>query len=192
MPGDPNDVLARFYGVAQIYDEAQTIIRICADCPLVDASIIDGLLAHYAMVDVDHVGIAAAWGDGLDCEAFHREALERAMVNAVTPSDREHVTPWMHRSCACALYPCPFDLSWLHVSVDTPDDLTLLETVLQDSVALGYGLSPSWRDLAAICSDPRIKNRMQERPINQAYVEQVAAERGGEQVEWRRLRYEGA
>lgn len=189
IPGDPTDVLARFHAVAQVYPEAKAFVRICADCPLLDASIIDGLIAHYRTADVDHAGIAAEYGDGLDCEIFSRSVLDQAMQYAVAPSDREHVTPWMHRQCRCATYPCPFDLSWLRLSVDTVADLAFLGTLLRRALDAGYGLDLSWRDLMVLCSHPDIKGQMARRQINQAYVAQVAAERGGEPMAWRQLRY---
>lgn len=97
--GDEDDVLARYAGAARMLD-ADVIMRITSDCPLIDPSICDALLrlrqesaAEYACNNMP-----PSFPHGLDCEAFTRDLLDRAAGEAREPREREHVTPWMRET----------------------------------------------------------------------------------------------
>jgi len=102
--GSENDVLDRYYRAAQRF-EADPVIRITADCPLVDPPLIERLIQIFKTGKYDHIGVAAGAGaerigrgrfpDGLDAECFGFSALDRAWRDATDPRDREHVTRYM-------------------------------------------------------------------------------------------------
>src|ERR1051326_1059183 len=52
--GSENDVLDRFYQTARHY-RADTVIRITADCPLIDPSVIDRVVQRFLEGDLDYV-----------------------------------------------------------------------------------------------------------------------------------------
>ena len=96
--GSEDDVLERFYLCAKQY-EADIVIRICGDCPLVDPSIIDQLTTAflektppvtYMASDTDYHD--RTFPNGLDCEIFRFSTLEEAHNEATDPMDREHCT----------------------------------------------------------------------------------------------------
>lgn len=94
--GSERDVLGRYAGAAAAA-EADVIVRITCDCPLIDPGVIDSLIAlfrdrsaSYAWNDPDR-----DWPVGLDCEVFSREMLDRAAAATTNDFDREHVTPWI-------------------------------------------------------------------------------------------------
>lgn len=91
--GDEQDVLKRYYDCATFF-KAENIIRITADCPLIDPSIIDYAIDYYNRHDYPYVYFAPV--DGLDVEVFSYELLKEANKKAL-PSDREHVTTYMKR-----------------------------------------------------------------------------------------------
>lgn len=191
IPGDPNDLLARFYAVAHIYD-IEAIVRISGDCPLLDVSILDLLIqCYFDHPGIDFVGLSPDWPEGQDCEMFSVDALARAQKMALWPSEREHLGSCFYRhpeAFSVLNMPCLAEAGWQSYSVDTPADLALVATILHRALDAGYGLDLSWRDLMALCNHPDIQEQMAQRPINQAYVDQVAAERGVQQ-DWQTIRY---
>jgi spore coat polysaccharide biosynthesis protein SpsF (cytidylyltransferase family) len=94
--GSPDDVLDRYYQAARIH-HAAAVVRITADCPLIDPEVIDQLVSRFLQGDADYVAnvILYTYPDGLDVEVFSFASLERAWHEARTPAEREHVTPYL-------------------------------------------------------------------------------------------------
>ena len=99
--GSEHDVLGRYRKAAMTVD-ADIVMRVTGDCPLIDPDIC-GRVLNMMKPDVDYASnvLPRGFPRGLDCEAFTREALERAHKEADDPYDREHVTPWMQRNLYC-------------------------------------------------------------------------------------------
>src|SRR5882762_4904333 len=94
--GSENDVLDRFYGAARAERAAQ-IVRITADCPLIDPDVIDRVVSRFQRGDLDYASNAMVrtYPDGLDTEICSFLALERAWHEATKASEREHVTSYL-------------------------------------------------------------------------------------------------
>ncbi len=94
--GSEHDVLDRYYMAARAEKAAQ-IVRITADCPLIDPEIIDRVVRRFQRGDVDYAtnAMVRTYPDGLDTEVFSFSALERAWHEATRSSEREHVTPYL-------------------------------------------------------------------------------------------------
>lgn len=134
--GSQEDVLDRYYQAA-LATRAGLVVRITADCPLIEPSVIDAVVdalldeppaADYA----SNVLPPRTFPRGLDSEAIRFEALERAWREDDNPAWREHVTPYIYR------HPELFqmrrvahtaDLSHLRWTVDTPEDLELARRI---------------------------------------------------------------
>ncbi len=97
--GDEHDVLSRYLGAARAVD-ADVILRVTSDCPLIDPELCEAVIAARGNSDADYTSnnMPRLFPHGLDCEAFTRTALEMAARDATSPYDREHVTPWMRRA----------------------------------------------------------------------------------------------
>ena len=114
LRGSHFDVLDRYYAAARQL-RADVVIRITADCPLVDPILIDD--AVYVLLGVQDVGIAVngvgrtefdfvanrlppprhrTYPIGLDVEVCSFHALERTWREAREPEEREHVMPYMY------------------------------------------------------------------------------------------------
>ena len=95
---DENDVLSRFSRVARQNTNADPIIRVTGDCPMLDSGLGLGILDRYYQSGrrLDVLATAPEF-DGLDIEVFSRASLRTAHLFAQTRRDREHVTPWMKR-----------------------------------------------------------------------------------------------
>ncbi len=94
--GSETDVLDRFYHAARAEKAAQ-VVRITADCPLIDPSVIDRVVRRFQRGDLDYASNAMVrtYPDGLDTEICSFAALERAWHEATKTSEREHVTPYL-------------------------------------------------------------------------------------------------
>jgi glutamate-1-semialdehyde 2,1-aminomutase len=127
--GDENDVLNRYLMAAREFD-ADIVVRITGDCPLVDPSLVDAAILEFKRVNPDYLSnsLPATYPDGLDIEVFSRDALERSGVEAVESFDREHVTPYMRREGLFKTVSITniLDLSELRWTVDEPSDYELI------------------------------------------------------------------
>jgi len=146
--GAENDVLDRYYQAA-LADGADLIMRITADCPVIDPEVIDhcvdlllGEDADYATTDVPET-IAR----GLDVEVFTAQGLRRCWQEASAPYQREHVTPYFYE------HPELFRLTYLKSeldcrqyrwTLDTPDDLRLLREIYREFQGAA---TFSWREI---------------------------------------------
>ena len=94
--GSENDVLERFYEAAKEHS-ADVVVRITADCPLIDPGVIDRVIERFRRGDCDYASNALRYSypDGLDTEVFSMAALQQACREAKKPSEREHVTPYL-------------------------------------------------------------------------------------------------
>ena len=97
--GDENDVLSRFYQAALKFN-ADPIIRITGDCPLVDPYLLDKMLGFYLENGYDFVSntIIPTYPDGLDIEIFSFKSLRKTFNEAKLKSEKEHVTPYIWKN----------------------------------------------------------------------------------------------
>lgn len=130
--GSECDVLDR-YLVAAREAQADVVVRITGDCPLIDPVLVDQVIAKFKAQGVDYFGNTApsSYPDGLDTEVFTVEALERAGRESLDPFDHEHVTPYLRTP---GLYKTGVmqnseDLSGLRWTVDEPADFEVISNV---------------------------------------------------------------
>jgi len=96
--GPLSDVLERYRQAADGLG-ADAVVRLTSDCPLVEPSVIDRLVAMWRTGDaLDYVWNTReprTFPDGLDAEVVSRSALDAAAAETAEPYDREHVTPFV-------------------------------------------------------------------------------------------------
>jgi spore coat polysaccharide biosynthesis protein SpsF len=95
--GSENDVLERFYETAVKYG-LKYIVRLTADCPLIDPAIVDRFIAEFFAQGADHLCGTPRLAEGLDTEVFTFKGLEQAHRQATKKSEREHVTQYFHNN----------------------------------------------------------------------------------------------
>jgi spore coat polysaccharide biosynthesis protein SpsF len=93
--GSENDVLDRYYQAAKAH-HIDHIMRITADCPLIDPQLCDHVVEIYQQSEVEFAFLGPTFAEGLDCAVFSFQALEKAWREARLKSEREHVTPYLH------------------------------------------------------------------------------------------------
>lgn len=132
--GSENDVLDRFVRAAKNH-QADVIVRITGDCPLVDPELVDEVIRRFKSAGVDYFSNVSppTYPDGLDIEVFTFRALEQASLATIEPYDREHVTPYLRESAKfkTASMQHNQDLSALRWTVDEPADFAVIEKVFQ-------------------------------------------------------------
>ena len=131
--GSEDDVLDRYYQAAIIH-KADVIVRITADCPLIDPNVIDRAIEFYLNHDFDYVctGIEPTYPDGLDTEVFSFNALERAWKEATLASEGEHVTPYIKKNpqiFSIKNLENDKDLSYMRWTVDEERDLEFVREI---------------------------------------------------------------
>ncbi|MBX7069477.1 MAG: glycosyltransferase family protein [Microthrixaceae bacterium] len=140
------DVLGRF-GAALSDHPADHVVRLTADCPLIDPGLVAEIIARHLDGGADYTSntIIRTHPDGLDVEVVRAEALAAAIDEAADPAEREHVTPFVYRrpdtySLAAVVHDTP--MGHLRWTVDTAADLQRV----RDMVAAG-ATDQSWTDV---------------------------------------------
>ena len=132
--GSENDVLERYVEAATAH-HADVIVRITGDCPLVDPELVDECIRGFKEAGVDYYSNTnpPTYPDGLDIEVFSCKALKKAVLEAETSFDREHVTPYLRNSDLFSIASMQHgeDLSALRWTVDDPADFGVIETVFR-------------------------------------------------------------
>lgn len=152
--GDEHDVLSRFVGAAR-EAAADVVVRVTADCPLIDAGELDRVLRdlreHAHEADYASNIAERTYPRGLDTEAFFRDTLERVDRMGRSREAREHVTWFIHRErpelFARLSVKDTVNNSDLRWTVDTPEDLDVLRKIY-DGLDLGASLK-DYRDVLA-------------------------------------------
>lgn len=148
--GSETDVLAR-YLVAARQAQADVVVRITGDCPLIDAALVDQTIQRFKTTKVDYLSNTspATYPDGLDTEVFSIEALERAGHETQEPFDHEHVTPYLRRPglFKTGALTHDQDLSGLRWTVDEPSDFEVVSQVFQH---FAPNIHFSWKDVLAL------------------------------------------
>jgi spore coat polysaccharide biosynthesis protein SpsF (cytidylyltransferase family) len=157
--GSEDDVLSRYVLAARDHG-ASVIVRITADCPLVDPDIVDLVIRARLHEQADYASNVAppTFPDGYDVEVLTAECLHRIDRDAAVAYEREHVTVRVRE------HPADFrtaqvrndrDLSWMRLTVDVPADLDRIARVLSAlpstpppglaAVVAAYELDPTSR-----------------------------------------------
>lgn len=137
--GSEADVLSRYVGAAAVVD-AELVVRLTADCPLIDPDVIDHVVeiarhtlsCHIALV-TNAPRTGRTYPDGMDVEVLAAETLTRLDGLTNDPEDREHVTLRLHRA--------PFQQAVVHLgqpagdvrlTVDYPRDFDRVRAIFED------------------------------------------------------------
>lgn len=132
--GSEEDVLDRYYQAAKKFN-ADTIVRITADCPLIDPEIVDRLIAYYKNNNIDYVNTGPSFPEGVDAEVFSFAALETSWKKATKHFEREHVSMYIHghpEEFKVARIENETDMSQLRFTVDTPKDIEVVRAIFEN------------------------------------------------------------
>lgn len=130
--GSEDDVLERYVNAAKVY-QADVVVRITGDCPLVDPELVDECIRCFRTEHVDYFSNTSppSYPDGLDVEVVTLAALEQAMRESNKLFDHEHVTPYVReigRFNTSGMQNSE-DLSALRWTVDESSDFEVITNV---------------------------------------------------------------
>ena len=135
--GSEDNVLERFR-IAALENNSDVVVRITADCPLIDSDIVERVIQCYLNGDYQIVTNAGlnnnlrTFPRGLDVEVFGVDVLEDAYNNAIEDFEKEHVTPYIYKVANnTKVYMNKDDLSSLRLTLDTLEDFTLLSKAIK-------------------------------------------------------------
>lgn len=132
--GSEDDVLDRYYQTAKKYN-VRHIMRITADCPLLQPDICDQMVEVYFNSGADYVRTGETFAEGLDCEIINFSALSQAWQEAKLQSEREHVTVYIRN------HPEKFQIitveneindSRYRITVDEREDFLVVKAILEN------------------------------------------------------------
>lgn len=133
--GCEKDPLERYYQAMRLFG-GEHVVRIKADCPLIDAEIVDEAIALHLASGADYTGntIHRTYPVGQDVEILSRQALKRVWQSATLMSEREHITLYVPK------HPNRFhiehltyreNLSGKRWTMDYPEDYSLMRTIFE-------------------------------------------------------------
>lgn len=137
--GTSTDVLRRYQMAATQYN-ADIIVRITGDCPLIDPEVVDKtiqfFLDNFPKYDYVSNTLERTYPRGLDVEVFTRRALEEANLYGTEEREREHVTPYIYlrpETYKIGQVKNPVDYSQYRWTVDTPEDYELVKQLIEEA-----------------------------------------------------------
>lgn len=150
--GTLDDVLDRYYCAAKEVN-ADIVVRVTGDCPLVDPLLIDEALRIFKTGKYDYVSNGQEpWMDGFDVEVFSFSALEDAWKNAKMASEREHVTPHIKNNPKNRKFYMKNDprFDGIQCSVDRREDLEFVKAIYKDMLNGGKDHMFTYKDVMAL------------------------------------------
>jgi len=137
--GSEQDVLDRFYQAGKLA-QADIVVRLTADCPLIDPGLIDKVVTALIEGQVDFAATRLpppfhrTYPIGLDVEAVNFNGLAQAWQEADTQYQREHVMPFFYEvdgQFKITILNAAEDNGSYRWTVDTAEDLQLVEQLAE-------------------------------------------------------------
>jgi spore coat polysaccharide biosynthesis protein SpsF len=126
-------VLDRYVQAAREFN-ADPIIRITGDCPLIAPEVVERVIGEYTSGSCDYVVTGPSFAEGFDCEIFSAKMLQLSAEGAAKKSEREHITLYMNAHpevCKKLVLQNAQDDGHYRVTVDEPVDFTVAQSILE-------------------------------------------------------------
>jgi spore coat polysaccharide biosynthesis protein SpsF len=150
--GSSADVLDRYYQAAKLH-QADVIVRLTADCPLIEPELIDNTIAAFLGSFADFAAnrlpppYQRSYPIGLDVEVVSMAALERAWKESTALYEREHVMPYIYErkdQFRVLIIENEVNYGSYRWTVDTQEDLDFIQAVVKE---LGCRMDFSWKEV---------------------------------------------
>ena len=133
--GDLNNVLKRFYFANMVY-KYKNIIRITADCPFADPSIIKRIIKNHFKYNNDYTSniLKPSFPQGFDVEMFKKTTLKKIYFNAKKNYEKEHVTLFLRNNqklFKCQNIAYQKNLSNVRLCIDYKEDLLFVTKIIK-------------------------------------------------------------
>lgn len=159
--GSEDDVLERVLFAARSA-QADVIVELTADCPLIDPELTTQAIAAFQSADVDYASncLQEPFPRGLDVQVFSMAVLEEVARLTKDPSDREHVSLYIYehpeRYRLLGVPAGPAEAADLRLTVDTPADFELVTRIFERLYPVNphFGLKEI---LELFCQQPELR-----------------------------------
>lgn len=183
--GNLENVLERFYRAAR-ENNAEAVVRVTADCPLIDPEVVDTIINGFIGGNFDYYSntIVPTFPDGLDTEVFKISALERAFQEAELKSEKEHVTPFIKNHQAIfsvGNFESRVNYEKFRWTLDNPEDYQFIKSVYENLYRPRDYIH--WKDVLRLIEErPGLAeiNRHVER--NEGYKRSLEEDRAGKEI----------
>jgi spore coat polysaccharide biosynthesis protein SpsF (cytidylyltransferase family) len=172
--GSEDDVLDRFYKAARPFNP-DWIVRVTSDCPLIDPELVDQVVEFAINSNADYASntVEAKYPDGQDVEVLKFSALIKAWINALKPSEREHVTPFIRCNSdlmgshifAAVNFPSENDYSHIRMTVDESEDFELISKLIEK-----IGTKRTWKEYTNYIIDNDLGSINKDIQRNEGYI----------------------
>jgi glutamate-1-semialdehyde 2,1-aminomutase len=145
--GSEENVLERYFKAALAL-KPNNVVRITADCPLIDPFLVDLIIEDFQKKNVDYLSniYPRSFPKGLDTEIFSFQALKKAFNETSSPHNCEHVTPYIRESGKFKVGNYSYEKDWsrLRWTVDWLEDFQLIKKIFEFFTP---NLIFSWQDV---------------------------------------------
>ncbi len=165
------DLVSRLYHAAKEH-KADAIVRVTADCPLVDPKLLDQLVQAFREGEGQYDCVSnvfpSTYPDGLDLDVISFHSLRKMYSEISDPLYREWITTNIYKHpevYTIRNVPNPIDVSHLRVTLDYPEDAALIAHIFEVLYRPGetpFGLS----DLLALADRQPELFRLNERWVD--------------------------
>jgi spore coat polysaccharide biosynthesis protein SpsF len=136
--GSEEDVLDRVLKAAQSVN-ADLIVEMTGDCPLAAPLIVDQLIGTFKTNSVDYCAniLTRTYPRGMDTQVFPVKVLAQVSELTQDPTDHEHVSLYIYEHperfrLLNVVSGYPANVADLRLTVDTPEDFELIQTIYQE------------------------------------------------------------
>jgi spore coat polysaccharide biosynthesis protein SpsF len=171
--GSEEDVLERYFQTALQFN-ADIIVRLTSDCPIIDPNIIENVINYYMQNEFDYVSntLKRTFPRGMDTEVFSFKVLKKAFIKADEPHFREHVTPYLYLNpniFKLGSIESDFNNSQYRLTVDTTEDFNLIQKIIKElypdngefsleEVIKWLKSNPDWAELNSHIEQKKLKS----------------------------------
>lgn len=178
--GDETDVLDRYYRAVKD-ENADYIVRITSDCPLIDGEIVDQTVTFAIENKLDYCSnrLEYNYPDGIVVEVFTFAALKKAWNEAKLDSEREHVAPYIWKNSTFfgkTLFVsgnfCDISVNYqgVRLTIDEQVDYELVKLLIEK-----FGDKQSWQVYAdAVLSNQNLKKINGHIVRNEGYIKSIS------------------
>jgi len=135
--GSEDNVMERVIGAADSVN-ADVVVEITGDCPIIDYEVIDQAIRMFLVHDADYVSNVdvRSYPDGMDVQVFRLDTLKRSASMTTDSLEQEHVTLHIrkHPELFTKLHlVAPPEIRWpeLRLTLDEMADYELLKRVIE-------------------------------------------------------------
>lgn len=181
--GDETDVLDRYYQAVKD-ENADYVVRVTSDCPLIDGEIVDETVAFAIENKLDYCSnrLQYHYPDGIVVEVFTFAALKKAWNEATLFSEREHVAPYIWKNstffgkeiftsenyCSTAI-----DYDGVRLTIDEQSDFELIRYLIER-----FGDKEKWQVYADyVLNSDELKNLNKHIEKNEGYLKSLSEDR---------------